>query len=96
MKSFAICFISARGRSENFRSGRGMEWGEHHACLFHGTERFFRAGYNAHLITAWLPALSGVVDKLKRGARAADVGCGHGAAHGAHGENLPQIAVHRL
>jgi SAM-dependent methyltransferase len=65
---------------ENFRSGRGMEWGEHHACLFHGTERFFRAGYNAHLISAWLPALTGVVDKLRRGATAADVGCGHGAS----------------
>jgi SAM-dependent methyltransferase len=65
---------------ENFRTGRGMEWGEHHACLFHGTERFFRAGYNAHLLSEWLPALSGVVDKLTAGARAADVGCGHGAS----------------
>jgi SAM-dependent methyltransferase len=64
----------------NFRNGRGMEWGEHHPCLFHGTERFFRAGYNANLITAWLPALDGVVDKLRRGGRAADVGCGHGAS----------------
>ncbi|MGO9950061.1 MAG: class I SAM-dependent methyltransferase [Steroidobacteraceae bacterium] len=65
---------------ENFRSGKGMEWGEHHACLFHGTERFFRAGYNANLIGAWLPALEGVVEKLKKGARVADVGCGHGAS----------------
>ena len=64
---------------ENFRTGKGMEWGEHHACLFHGTERFFRAGYNANLITSWLPALDGVVDKLKAGAKVADVGCGHGA-----------------
>lgn len=65
---------------QNYRSGAGMEWGEHHQCLFHGTERFFRAGYNANLITSWLPALDGVVDKLKRGGRAADVGCGHGAS----------------
>src|SRR5882672_5308785 len=65
---------------ENFRTGKGMEWGEHHACLFHGTERFFRAGYNANLITSWLPALDGVVEKFKRGARALDVGCGHGAS----------------
>ena len=65
---------------ENFRSGKGMEWGEHHPCLFHGTERFFRAGYNANLLSAWLPALDGVVDKLTRGGRAADVGCGHGAS----------------
>jgi SAM-dependent methyltransferase len=65
---------------ENFRSGKGMEWGEHHPCLFHGTERFFRAGYNANLIGAWLPTLDGVVEKLQRGGRAADVGCGHGAS----------------
>jgi SAM-dependent methyltransferase len=65
---------------ENFRTGAGMEWGEHHPCLFHGTERFFRAGYHANLLGAWLPALDGVVAKLQRGAKAADVGCGHGAS----------------
>ncbi|WP_243039187.1 class I SAM-dependent methyltransferase [Dyella sedimenti] len=64
----------------HFRNGEGMEWGEHHPCLFRGTERFFRAGYHAHLLDAWLPALDGVVDKLRRGGRAADVGCGHGAS----------------
>ncbi|HEY3729984.1 MAG TPA: methyltransferase domain-containing protein [Steroidobacteraceae bacterium] len=65
---------------DNFRTGKGMEWGEHHPCLFHGTERFFRAGYNAHLLEAWLPSLDGVTQKLARGARAADIGCGHGAS----------------
>jgi 2-polyprenyl-3-methyl-5-hydroxy-6-metoxy-1,4-benzoquinol methylase len=65
---------------DNFKTGKGMEWGEHHPCLFHGTERFFRAGYNANLIGSWLPALDGVVAKLERGARLADVGCGHGAS----------------
>jgi SAM-dependent methyltransferase len=65
---------------DNFRSGGGMEWGEHHPCLFEGTERFFRAGYNTSLIGSWLPALDGVVDKLQRGAKVGDVGCGHGAS----------------
>jgi SAM-dependent methyltransferase len=65
---------------ENFASGQGMEWGEHHECLFEGTERFFRASYNANLIDSWLPTLDGVVDKLSGGARVADVGCGHGAS----------------
>jgi 2-polyprenyl-3-methyl-5-hydroxy-6-metoxy-1,4-benzoquinol methylase len=66
--------------TENFKTGKGMEWGEHHSCLFHGTERFFRAGYNANLLTSWLPALDGVIEKLNRGAKVADVGCGHGAS----------------
>ena len=65
---------------DNFTSGKGMEWGEHHPCLFEGTERFFWAGYNTNLIESWLPALDGVVDKLQSGARVADVGCGHGAS----------------
>ena len=63
-------FHALERTTENFRSGQGMEWGEHHACLFHGTERFFRAGYHAHLLAEWLPALDGAVEKLERGASA--------------------------
>jgi SAM-dependent methyltransferase len=74
----------------NFRTGEGMEWGDHHQCLFHGTERFFRAGYNAHLIGEWLPALDGVVAKLKSGAKVADVGCGHGASTVLMARTYPQ------
>ncbi|HYZ62950.1 MAG TPA: class I SAM-dependent methyltransferase [Acetobacteraceae bacterium] len=65
---------------EAFRTGKGVGWHEHSACLFRGTERFFRPGYNAHLVSSWLPALEGMVGKLERGARVADVGCGHGAS----------------
>ena len=66
--------------AENFRSGDGLAWGEHHHCLFEGTERFFRPNYNANLIANWIPALDGAEAKLKRGAKVADVGCGHGAS----------------
>jgi len=62
------------------RGDGGLSWGDHHPCLFTGTERFFRPGYRAHLVAEWLPALEGVVPKLKRGAKVADVGCGHGAS----------------
>lgn len=63
-----------------FRSGHGVGWHEHDAGLFEGTERFFRPGYNANLVPSWLPALDGVVAKLQRGCKVADVGCGHGAS----------------
>jgi len=62
------------------RGDGALPWGDHHPCLFRGTERFFRPGYRAHLVEEWLPALHGVVDKLQGGARVADIGCGHGAS----------------
>lgn len=64
----------------HFRNGGGMFWGEHHPDLFIGTERFFRPGYSAHLIASWIPSLTGIDEKLKTGAKVADVGCGHGAS----------------
>jgi SAM-dependent methyltransferase len=65
---------------EAARTGTGVGWHDHVSDVFEGCERFFRPGYNANLISAWLPALDGVVAKLERGARVADVGCGHGAS----------------
>src|SRR5579859_6552833 len=65
---------------ERARSGGGFGWHEHVHDVHEGCERFFRPGYNAHLIAEWLPALEGVVEKLERGASVADVGCGHGAS----------------
>jgi ribosomal protein L11 methylase PrmA len=66
--------------AEAFRTGKGVGWHEHSKCLFSGTERFFRPGYNANLVANWIPKLEGVEEKLKAGARVADVGCGHGAS----------------
>jgi 2-polyprenyl-3-methyl-5-hydroxy-6-metoxy-1,4-benzoquinol methylase len=66
--------------AEAARSGAGFGWHEHVHDVHEGCERFFRPGYNANLIAAWLPALDGVVAKLERGAAVADVGCGHGAS----------------
>jgi len=66
--------------AEAFRTGNGVGWHEHDPLLFRGTERFFRPGYAAHLVSEWIPALEGMTERLERGARVADVGCGHGAS----------------
>jgi 2-polyprenyl-3-methyl-5-hydroxy-6-metoxy-1,4-benzoquinol methylase len=65
---------------DRFKTGEGFGWHEHDPDLFRGTELFFRPGYIANLVSSWIPALDGVEEKLKGGARVADVGCGHGAS----------------
>ncbi|MCI4347197.1 MAG: class I SAM-dependent methyltransferase [Thermoplasmata archaeon] len=65
---------------EAFRSGKGLGWEARHPDLFTGVDKFFRPGYLANLVSSWLPALDGVVAKLTRGARVADIGCGHGSS----------------
>jgi len=64
-----------------FKSGGGVAWGDQAGCMFCAVARFFRPGYHNHLVSTWLPALSGgVLKKLETGAKVADVGCGHVAA----------------
>lgn len=78
--------------TEAFKTGAGMGWHEHDKELFVGTERFFRPGYAANLINSWIPALEGVADKLRRGGKVADVGCGHGASTILMAQAFPQSA----
>ena len=80
---FQIAFgtIADAGRVMDLaRSGDGLGWHQHRPDVHDGCERFFRPGYLANLVDSWLPALDGVVPKLQRGARVADVGCGFGAS----------------
>lgn len=66
--------------TEAFRTGEGFGWHRHDEEVFTGCERFFRPGYVANLVSSWIPALDGVEDRLRSGAKVADVGCGHGAS----------------
>jgi ubiquinone/menaquinone biosynthesis C-methylase UbiE len=66
--------------TEAFRTGTGMGWHEHEQGVFIGCDQFFRPGYTANLIPSWIPALDGVHDKLRAGAKVADIGCGLGAS----------------
>jgi SAM-dependent methyltransferase len=77
----ALATLKSAGRIESaFTSGAGVGWHEHDEGVPIGCERFFRPGYNANLVSAWLPALAGVEEKLRAGASVADVGCGLGAS----------------
>jgi SAM-dependent methyltransferase len=75
--------------SDAFKTGKGVGWNQRSECLFCGTARFFRTGYKHHLVQEWLPALDGVVEKLERGAKVADIGCGHGVSTRLMAEAFP-------
>src|SRR6266566_2286290 len=77
----ATASLKAESQIESaFRSGAGFGWHQHDPGVATGCERFFRPGYNANLVSAWLPALDGIDAKLRVGAKVADVGCGLGAS----------------
>lgn len=73
-------FADRRKLVDAFRKGGGVSWTDRCNCMFCGTDRFFRPGYRSNLVQNWLPALEGVVEKLERGARVADIGCGYGSS----------------
>ena len=64
MNAFASMFMDIDKIKDAYRGDGGMSWGDHHPCLFSGTEWFFRTGYRASLATEWIPALDGVDEKL--------------------------------
>jgi len=79
---------------EVFRTGRGLPWGDHSACLFCGTGRFFGQINAAKLIEYWIPALNGVKEKLESGAKVADIGCGHGPSTIMMAQAFPNSIFH--
>lgn len=79
---------------EAFRSGKGVAWGEHEGRLYCGVAAFYRNAYRGSLLTQWLPALDGVVERLDAGIEVADVGCGHGHSTLLMAEAFPNSRFH--
>jgi SAM-dependent methyltransferase len=79
---------------EAFRTGKGVAWGDHDGRLFCGVAAFYRNAYRGSLVSEWLPALDGVVDRLAAGIAVVDVGCGHGHSTVLMAEAFPQSRFH--
>jgi SAM-dependent methyltransferase len=63
-----------------FRGERTLSWMDHNPFMAEGFAEFFKSGYIGNLINSWIPALDNgkVLEKLKKGAKVADIGCGFG------------------
>ncbi|MEA3056365.1 MAG: hypothetical protein QOD30_1797 [Actinomycetota bacterium] len=92
MNAFASMFIDMEKIATAFRGNGALSWGDHHPCLFSGTEWFFRTGYRAEL-PSWIAALDGVDAKLAKGGTIADVGCGHGASAVVLAQSFPKAHI---
>jgi SAM-dependent methyltransferase len=90
----AAAAVESRDKmAERFRTGDGLGWHEHHDDMFHGTARSFGSLYRMSLVSEWLPALDGVVEKLEQGGRVADIGCGHGESAVLIAQAFPNATV---
>jgi 2-polyprenyl-3-methyl-5-hydroxy-6-metoxy-1,4-benzoquinol methylase len=98
MQGFFQAIVAQLGDYEKavqtFISGNGRPWSEQSGCCFCATDRFFRPGYAAHLVSEWIPALDGVEALLKRGAKVADIGCGHGSSTILMAQAYPNSTIH--
>ena len=93
INAFGSLFMDIDKIKAAFQSDGALSWGDHHPCLFSGTEWFFRTGYRAELPN-WIAALDGVADKLEADGTVADIGCGHGASVVVMAQNYPNAHFH--
>jgi SAM-dependent methyltransferase len=77
-----------------FRTGKGVAWGEHDGRLYCGVAGFYRNAYRGSLVSEWLPALDGVVERLQAGMTVADVGCGYGHSTVLMAQAFPRSRFH--
>jgi SAM-dependent methyltransferase len=80
--------------AEAFRTGGGVTQDQYLPDMYEGIERLTAPWYRHQLVQTWLPELDGVVEKLERGGRVADVGCGSGRAAVAIAKAFPEAKVH--
>jgi SAM-dependent methyltransferase len=75
------------------RHGGGVGFEEFGQRMIQGIDRGNSPSQQVFLTTRWLPAVPGLVDRLKAGIRVADLGCGSGTAAILMAEEYPRSQV---
>ncbi len=78
---------------EAFRTGLGRDYDSHGPEGAVGIEKSFEPWNQNYLIPSVLPAMDGLSDDLKSGAKVADIGCGAGGLSLLLGRTYPQSVV---
>ena len=71
---------SLKALPDSFKTGIGHDYDSHGPEGAVGIERSFEPWSRSYLLPVVLPALDGAIERLKAGARVADIGCGAGGA----------------
>jgi len=79
---------------QSFKTGIGLNYDARGSQGAVGIERVFGNWYRFTLVQQVLPKLQGVTDKLRAGAKAADIGCGAGMALLEMAKAFPQSQFH--
>jgi 2-polyprenyl-3-methyl-5-hydroxy-6-metoxy-1,4-benzoquinol methylase len=79
---------------DSFRTGRGLPQSEYPPEVFEAIERGSAPMYRHSLLRKWIPAMPQVVERLKAGGTALDVGCGSGRAVIALASAFPEARIH--
>ncbi len=73
-----------------FRTGKGIPYGDYLPETFDGIERITKPDYRHLLTQQWLPTVPGIVEHLRAGGSAADLGSGAGLASIAIAKAFPR------
>jgi len=81
------------GLEAGLRAGRGFGWQERARQNSEAMDEITRSVVGPVLVSQWLPAMDGVVDRLIAGGRVADIGCGYGSPTRTVAEAYPATQV---